>query len=244
MKTWILAPSTFAAVAAFGFAQVSLANICASSFNGQYPTEAAARKATTVLSQTGGIAGTSTAREKEIADTTQEMQDEILAQGKYVGKNDTPPIEFFPRDGVSTKYLTHADGLNHETTRIVLSGVGSSGLVEGTLLAPVSGHTSPTDARKWSTTDSYDLTTDVSLDKDGKQWNRASGGNAQVSSSEQFLVQKQKSQGVVTAQELSVQLVKDRVVRIIYYRLGVNSYMGAPGGYFDGRVLELVWDGT
>ena len=243
MKKHNLSLLVVSCLVVLGVPELSFAAVCgAGAFNSTFPTEAKARQATTVPSQTGEIYATSAKREKEIADTAKDMEEEILGTAKYVGKGDTPPIEFFARDGVGMKYLKHADGLNHEVTRIVVSNMGTSDVLEGTLLAPVSGHTQDiNDITAWSKSDVYDITTDVSTDKDGNAWGGSSYGR---SPTEQFLIQKQKSQGIITSQELKITLSKNHAVRVLYYRLGVNSSLGAPGGYFDGRVIEFVRDGT
>jgi hypothetical protein len=208
--------------------------LCASTFSGSYPAEADWRKATTQISSE--MSSTSAAREKEIAARQKKMEDEVLGQGAYAGHGDTPPIELFAEDGVKMTFLSHTDGTSGVPTKIVLSNVGSSGVLRATMLVPVSGHTGAANARAWSTTDTFSLTTDVSQDKNGTQW----GGNHSESASEKPLVTDVKSLGLVTSQEVSVQLSKDHVTRVLYYRSG----SGGPGGYWDGRVIELVWDGT
>lgn len=214
------------------------ANSCqASAFNESNPlaAEAGWRSAFSHGSPTAVKVATSQARETEMQEQRQHMENEVLGKGM---PGDTPPIEFYAADGVKMKYLHRTDGNSHVPTKIVLSNVGSSGLVSATMLLPVSGHTGAKNAQAWAKTDTYTLKTDVSLDKDGKKWaneNYSDKGDPQPN-----LVYEAKSLDLVTAQDVQVQLVKDKMVRIMYYRSG----SGGPAGYFDGRVVELLWDGT
>jgi hypothetical protein len=203
---------------------------CASVFGEMVPKEGEWRKDTTHPSAAGEFVKTSPAREKEIADRRKLMEDEVLGIGM---PGDTPPIEFFAADGVTQTYLSHSKG-DHVITRIALSGVGASGTVKATLLVPVSGHTGAANARSWSKTDTYTVRHDVSTGaKDG--WTGSHYGD-----SAPILVQDAKSLDLVTAQEIEVPLVKGKTVRLLYFRSG----SGGPAGYYDGRVIELVWDGT
>jgi hypothetical protein len=105
--------------------------------------------------------------------------------------------------------------------RIAVSGLGSNGILAGTLLLPVSGHTGLADAKAWSTTDTYSV-----FCEDSK-------------GARQVIAKDQKSLDYITAQELAVQLRPNEVYKLLYYRSG----SGGPSGYADGRVLEIVWDG-
>lgn len=197
--------------------------------------EASWRASYSHASPNGVEVPTSLAREAEMQKYDKLMKNTILGIGE---KPDTPPIEFFAAEGVNMKYLNHTKGDTQFPTKIVLSNVGNGGLVKATVLVPVSGHTGVANAKAWAKTDTYTIKTDVSLDKDGKKF--SSNSYSDKDEPQPNLVYEAKSLDVVTAQDIEVQLVKDKVVRIMYYRSG----SGGPAGYFDGRVTELVWDGT
>jgi hypothetical protein len=205
---------------------------CASVFGTTLPKEGDWRKNNTHPAKGGGFVATSAQRETEMADRTKLMGDEVLGIGMH---GDTPPIEFFVADGVTYQYVKHSQGTGGIVTRIAVSGLGASGVVKGTLLVPVSGHTGAVDAKNWSKTDTYTIRTDVSTDANGSSWTGSHYGDSAT-----VLVQDAKSLDLITAQELEVSLVKGRIVRLIYFRSG----SGGPAGYYEGRVLELVWDGT
>lgn len=228
LATITLTLSASASSFASGFSECG-----AATFNG-FPQEAVSRKATTYSSATGDIAPTSAAREKAIADRAKLMADEILGENGI--SQDTPPIQFFPAEGVNAKFL-HTNFSGNETSntlpaRIAFTGLGAAGIVKGTLLLPVSGHTGAANAKAWAKTDTYTVKIEVSTDKNGANW--PSDSNAEI------LIPTVKSLDFVTYNEVAIPLQKDHMVRISYYRSG----SGGPSGYFEGRVIELVWDGN
>jgi len=154
---------------------------------------------------------------------------------------DTPEMVFAAAEGVVsqaptvalTNSLKNTIPLNFTTDpknqgyhydripRIAVSGLGSAGILGGTLLLPVSGHTGLADAKAWSKSDTYSIFCE---DPKGVR---------------QVIAKDQKSLDYVTAQELAVRLRLNEVYRLLYYRSG----SGGPEGYSDGRILEIVWDG-
>ena len=113
-----------------------------------------------------------------------------------------------------------AQGFHYDRVpRIDVTGLGSSGVLRGTLLLPVSGHTGIPNAESWSKTDTYE----VRLMVDRVETTIARG----------------PSLGMVTAQDIEIQMVPGKVYSVLYYRSG----SGGPGGYSDGRTYDIVWDG-
>lgn len=238
MKNWVL---SFALAATIGFPNTGRANtvVCAGLFSGagtNLSQDASWRQDSTQPSQSGGVAVTTAEREAEIQKWEKHMYAEIAGIAPFT-HGDIPAMEFLPEAGVSQTYLVHSVGLNGLVTRMVLGNVGPSGKVKGTILLPVSGHVGFENAKVWRKTDTYTLKRDVSRDREGLQWNDNHWG---VSPTEHELLTDIKSLDFVTKQELELQLEKDRVVRVLYYRGG----SGGPSGYWEGRVMEFVWDGT
>jgi hypothetical protein len=184
----------------------------------------------------GAYEKSSAAREAEIARIRQNIEDEILGHGAFVGKGDTPPIEFISEDGVKETYRSHSDGANHEMTVIEVSNMSpgakvEEGILKGTLLTPVSGHTrNLNDINEWAKNDTYTVRYEIS-DDSGTKFASAYGDKGKA------LLHDVKSLGYVSANELNIPLVKGRVTRIYYFRSG----SGGPSGYFDGRVIDFVW---
>jgi hypothetical protein len=230
-KQVLILTAAFSTVLAQGVwaAGPTLGTECATAFSETSSPEIAWRKSATHAETVE--AATSQKRENEIEKRSKLMENEVLGIGM---PGDTPPLEFFSAEGVNERYIHHTDGNSHVPTRIVLSNVGPSGKVKGTVLLPVSGHTGAANAKAWAKTDTYTLHVETSKDQQGKSWGSYDGANAPV------IAQDAKSLDLVTSHEVELQLSKDHVVRITYFRSG----SGGPGGYFDGRVLELVWDGT
>jgi hypothetical protein len=133
----------------------------------------------------------------------------------------TPVMDYHLSDNVSWDYVRQ--GGDYGTgiyPKIKVSGLGSSGKLPLTLLLPVSGHTGAANARKWAKSDTYDIV-----------MNSSSGST--------HLASNKKSLGVVTVQEIIVSLKKNETVTIMYDRSG----SAGPGGFSEGRYLEIVWDG-
>jgi len=165
----------------------------------------------------GSFSLTSSARESRIQSQVQAMQAEIL----YPPDPETPYLEFFSEEGVQQVQTEQAVYQTGKLYRYNISGLGPSGVLKGTLLLPVSGHTGIPNATKWKDTDTYtikrtaagEVTTDIILDA--------------------------KSLDFITAQEIEISLIAGKPVRIEYHRSG----SGGPGGYFEGRTMEFTWDG-
>lgn len=216
-----------------GYAEMSK---CAAQAFSNLPQEMSWRKDATITSQSGEIAPTSPAREARIQKQHEIMLDEVLGRGR---SNDTPPMFLIPAEGVKTSYLHITKGDTAFPGRIAVSGLGTSGILKGTVLLPVSGHTSVADAAKWSKTDVYSIKVDYSKDADGKSWENLGS----MDGSEPFLkplLTDIKSTDYIMSQEIEIPMKKGVGTRIIYYRSGSSG----PLGYYDGRIVELLWDGT
>jgi hypothetical protein len=212
---------------------------CKVVFNGASTAQATAhawRLRTTNLTKNGEAVPTSTAREAWLksAQTAMEkfMTDEI----------DTPEMVFAVAEGITSvaprvavdnklantiplNYTTNAadQGFHYDVVpRIKVSGLGPSGMLMGTLLLPVSGHTGLADAKKWSKTDTYTIYLE---DSRGKKT---------------ALVTNARSLDYTTSQEIKAQLKVGEIAKLTYYRSG----SGGPAGYSDGRVIEIEWDGN
>jgi hypothetical protein len=158
----------------------------------------------------------SASREKAIRASVRDMDKTVLVDEA------TPVMDFHLSDNVSWDYIRQ--GGDYGTgiyPKIKVSGLGSSGQLPITLLLPVSGHTGAANARKWAKTDTYSIL-------------------ARSASGQTPLVDKKASLGVVTIQELIVPLKKNESLTIVYDRSG----SAGPGGFPEGRYLEIVWDGT
>ena len=107
-----------------------------------------------------------------------------------------------------------------EVPAITVSGLGAEGVLNGTLLLPVSGHTGIANARSWAKTDTYD----IYLEGNGNKV---------------MLAQAAKSLDLITLQEVSMVLKAGVEYQLVYNRSGS---MG-PGGYPDGRIYKITWDG-
>jgi hypothetical protein len=224
------------------YAPLSQAHLCA---NGNpfsqagYSADLSWRSSISHKDNSGSYAQTSAAREAEITRIRQKMEDEVLGVGAFVGHGDTPPIEFVSADGVQESYASHSDGANHQMTVIKVGKVdvgakANEGVLKGTLLVPASGHTGAANARLYAAKDTFTVRYEVSLDAQGTKFPSEYGDAGSA------LSEDAKSLGLVTANELNIPLVKNHVTRIYYFRSG----SGGPAGYFDGRVIDFVWDGT
>jgi hypothetical protein len=187
------------------------------------PAQASWRSAITNLNQDGTVSKSTVRREQKIEFVVDDQVHDTTVAGQ------TPGMEFFPASGVRQKMLRETPGYgSHVTNQIRVSNVGPSGVLEGTLVLPVSGHVGTDKAKIWAVTDTYSV-----LYKPGT-YDYSFFNNAQN------LVKDVKSLGPATVQEVKVPLVKDQVVTIVYNRKG----SAGPAGYVEGRVLEIVWDGT
>ncbi len=209
---------------------------CAAQAFSNLPQEMSWRKDTTITSQSGEVARTSVAREAEIVKRHEIMLDEILGRGR---SNDTPPMFLFAEEGVKANYLHITKGDTMFPTRIAISGIGPSGILKATVLLPASGHTGAANAYKYSKTDTYSMKEDYSSDPEAKNWQSLNSTDG----TEVFLkplVTDVKSTDLIMKQELEIHMKKGVGTRIIYYRSGSTG----PLGYYDGRIIEMTWDGT
>ncbi|MES2963197.1 MAG: hypothetical protein V4760_04845 [Bdellovibrionota bacterium] len=193
------------------------------------------RAALTNAQITGNVAPTSQAREEFI---NRAMGSQLTFLNSH---RDTPEMVFVQAEGVqvsvpSKEALTDATMIplayiagaakqtKHydEIPRLHVTGLGPTGVLKGTLLLPVSGHTGLDNANKWAKTDLYKV---VIADAQGRETGK--------------IVVNAPSKGVITIQELEVQMVPGQAIQIQYAR---NGSLGV-GGYAEGRVYEIVWDG-
>lgn len=175
------------------------------------------RKANTNPNDAGGYTATTKAREAEIKEMAEEMADDVLNSG-VAGS-----MEVFSGQGVKVKTLIDTPGYQSGIiTKIQVGGLGPEGKYRGTAVLTVSGHTSQADALRWAKTDKYSLHVQDST-------------GAQTT-----VVNNAKSLDVVTLQEFEIPMKKGETVRLLYDRGG----SAGPGGYIEGRALDIVWDGT
>lgn len=157
----------------------------------------------------------SASREKEIRSSVVSMENTVLVDEA------TPVMDYHFSENVDWDYVRQ--GGDYGTgiyPKVKVSGLGSSGKLPLTLILPVSGHTGAANARKWAKSDTYSIVmTSASNNKD--------------------IVNDAKSLGVITLQEIIVPLKKNEVVTIMYDRSG----SAGPGGFSEGRYLEIIWDG-
>jgi hypothetical protein len=187
-------------------------------------------------SQTSGeVAPTSAAREEFINKAAS-------AQLRFMNSHeDTPEMVMVQAEGVTVSVpakealtditpipLAYEPGAAKQTThyddipRLNVTGLGPSGILKGTLVLPVSAHNGLANAIAWAKGDLYKV---VVADAQGRQTSS--------------IVIDAPSRGPVTLQEFAVQMVPGQVIQIQYAR---NGSLGV-GGYAEGRVYELVWDG-
>lgn len=179
--------------------------------------EAEWRSAQTNANATNSVSATNPTREKRMKAFVKQFEKDIVTDWA------TPVWEFMPAAGVRSKVVFQTGGYGTgEVSKIQVSKLGPNGILEGTLLLPVSGHLGPESASRWSVTDTYNILVEV-------------GGQRRAN-----LVSNARSLNLVTVQEIQLQMVKGEVVRILYDRSG----SAGPYGYIEGRALDLVWDGT
>jgi len=174
------------------------------------------RSKTTNANLDGKYNPTTQVREKEIKEYAVALRRECLVDGHAA------EMEIFFEEGVDYSILKNrGDYGTHINPRYEVTGLGKSGILRGTILAQVSGHTSSADALRWAKSDTFS----IDLKKDGKR----------VAS----LATNAKSKDVVTVQEISFQMEPKKVYRLLYERKGSAGAEAYP----EGRVIELVWDG-
>jgi hypothetical protein len=134
---------------------------------------------------------------------------------------DIPWIEVVPETGIQTRY-SNLHGADHSGVigKAEVSGL-KNGLFRATLLLPVSGHVTHDDAVKWMSTDTYTL--------------KLVRSNGQT----EILTQDSKSLYYVTFHEVEFKMSPGEKVRLEYHRGG----SGGPGGYPEGRLFDVIWDG-
>lgn len=201
--------------------------------------ESAWRSATSYASN---AVASSVAREAAIKKEQTEMEDLIL--GRNGQPNDIPPITFFAAEGVKQTYkvrTTFNDG--DPITEIIVSNLGQSGILKGTLLVPVSGHVGLENAIAWSKSDTFQIAVDTTKDG-GKTWKDDSYdvNDNGISNSPNliYLANNAKSLGFVTKHDIEVKLEKNQPIRLVYFRSGSSG----PAGYYNGRVMQITWDGN
>lgn len=206
------------------FSQPGQAELCGFAFSSIPANKLKAvdwRKEITQIKVGTTIANTDGYRERTLKSATKNLVDSVM-------EGSTPCMEFYLARGVGENYLTQTGGYgSHTISKLEVSNLGGSGILQGTLLLPVSGHVGSTvternaNSQRWALTDTYDITMTV---------------NGQTS----VLVSGAKSLGIVTIQEISVPLLPGQTARIAYVRSG----SAGPAGFEEGRLLDLVWDGT
>lgn len=161
-------------------------------------------------------------READMKIQKTDMEDEIHGRGIY-NHSDVPVMGYYPADGVksvlSRPPQAYGTGIYPEIT---VSGLGAKGEMPMTLMLPVSGHTGLANALKWAKKDTYTIYIEDAAKK------------------RTDIVVDAKSIDLVTFQELIVPLKKGERITLYYHRSG----SGGPGGYIEGRALDIVWDGN
>ena len=161
--------------------------------------------------------------DKQVFATNAKREAEIKAEEEYQldwikAKKSTPEMLFIEIPGTEINYV-----IPKKKDKIPVYEVSGAkvadGKLKGTLLLPVSGHAGSENADKWRTTDTYDL---YIKDAAGKQT---------------FLAKGAKSLDYVTHHELEVPLKKGEKVSLYYSRSG----SGGPGGYPEGRTIDIIW---
>jgi hypothetical protein len=185
----------------------------------EFASETQWRQAFTHANSQGEYSATSDKREKLLEKRRAYME-------KYIfDKTDTPEMEFVSEEGVKVTVIREniSPQGHDQTAQIKVGGIGAAGILKGSLLLPVSGHCGIASAKQWSKTDLYDV--QAWDENDRKTGMLATGA---------------KSLDLITIHEVELPLVKGKFVKMAYYRGG----SGGPGGYYTGRVIEVMWDGT
>lgn len=230
----VLGPTLVPMFSTQGFSQ------CASVFSGAYvqgppiPSVAKWRAKITHVNSEQTVAPTDAAREQEMSFSIKRMQDAVLVD------ESTPLMEFFTAKGVTGEYLVETPGYHSGVIdRLEVGSLGPSGVLRGTFLLPTSGHVSEyqrdaqgnlveipgsgaANARKFVANGTYQLSVQA--------------GPSGTEKSTELI----KVLDVVTVQEFSITLKKGEMTTIYYSPTG----SAGPGGFSEGRTLEIIWDGT
>ena len=134
-------------------------------------------------------------------------------------KRDMPEFRWVSAPGIRENWLVQPGGT--KTPRVVVSGLGDSGQLRGTIMLPVSGRAGIGNARRSARSDRYTL-------------------YLQGESETTILVRNALSLDFVTFHEIDFQLPAQRLVQMSYHR----SESLEPNGTPEDQVLELIWDGT
>ena len=173
------------------------------------------RKSLTNPAGDGSFSHTDKAREEEIKDDVENLKETVLDE-------ETTPFIHLHQSG-KANLVDELEDDSSKAPRFRVSGLKESGgILRGTLLLPVSGHTGKANALKWAKTDTYDLVIES------------------PSQGTQYLARNAKSQDVITAHEIELKLKKGEKVTLKYIRSGSLG----PSGFHEGRVMEFVWDGN
>ena len=205
---------------------------CGSVFSAKlrgFPGEAEWRSDVTyALGSTGEVVATNESREKKIKALYNATEIETDNESTAAG------MEFFPAAG-ARKYtlIERGDYGTHISPRYKISGLGAKRNLDATFLVAVSGHneasTNPQIFEKWIKEDRLNI-----------KWE--SGTETRP------LISNVISRGIVTIVEARIPLIKGEVVKLVYNRgpaaESENSMAGAGHAYPEGRIIELVWDGT
>lgn len=161
-------------------------------------------------------------REKQLKASYDEMWNEI----KVV--NDVPPLDYFPASGVDVvKKEAPGDWMSGNFGSLTVRNLGPDGELPITLVLPVSGHVGFENATKWAKEDKIFLYKEIVETVDGRQ-----------RSASKYVIENVQSKNYVTYIDVILKLEKGKN-RFLYHRNG-----NRPGGYIEGRVLEVFWDGT
>jgi hypothetical protein len=169
------------------------------------------------------------------------MSDEITAQGKFAGKwNDTPAIDIVPSDA---SVLQPVDDhlIEDAKDQVILAGGGKpaldfegpckytvksmpkDGILDLTLMCPVSGHCGLDDARRWAGL-VQGCEAEANLFSVSVTW----------PDGKSFTISDLKAKGFVTPVDLSIPLKPGKIV-INYW----PNNSGGVSGYPDGRTVEI-----
>lgn len=128
----------------------------------------------------------------------------------------TPEMRLLPESGVQVTVIQSFQ--NGKVPILGLSKIPASGRLGATLLLPVSGHCGLENAAAWAKTDTYKI-------------------YAKVADGPELLLASAKSRDIITFQEVSIPLQREKSTILTYHRSG----SGGPGGYPSGRIIELKW---
>ena len=176
-----------------------------------------------ITNTTGELTAMDASSEKDLKKNVEELSEGVMTDG-VAGEMEAD----FITDGRVKSLVNVGDYGSGVIQRWGLSRLKNSGLIHMILKLTVSGHVGDTDAerqanaKKWALTDTYDI---VAVHADGRQ---------------EVLVRQARSKGIVTLQELDLQLVKGEILQMEYRRSGSLG----PYGYQEGRIFEITWDGT